>query len=294
MGVLEGSNNPFPSTLLVEQDDTAVPTPDTGQQRLFVDEADGVLKLKDPSGTVTAIDSGGSGASSSAEYIVGAADGSLSAERVRADLHANYSPDAYPAAADLADEFDDGSVNGAWGWSGTTPTHNETTYPGYMYIALTAAADPGILRRAYVPGASTAFTVVAKGSYAAYDDTGITGGWGIAVTDSSDATIGKLLWVGASAAPRWPTQRISINGSLTTVNVPEPGPPYMMIQRDASNVYRYFYSYDGITWVYVGTNTSSTAVAKVAIMNNTNVGNYHIVVDYLRCWTGSAVWKIGS
>lgn len=54
----KASDNPFPSLLLVEG--AAPATPAAGRQRLFVDAADGLLKLKDDTGTVTAIGSGGS------------------------------------------------------------------------------------------------------------------------------------------------------------------------------------------------------------------------------------------
>lgn len=56
---LKGSENPFPHALLMEQDDTVVPTPTTTGWHLFVDEADGLLKLKDDAGTVTPV--GGAG-----------------------------------------------------------------------------------------------------------------------------------------------------------------------------------------------------------------------------------------
>lgn len=61
MGVLEGSNNPFPSVLLEEVDDASVPTPAAGFHRLFMDDADSLPKTKDSSGTVTPVDSGGGG-----------------------------------------------------------------------------------------------------------------------------------------------------------------------------------------------------------------------------------------
>ncbi len=56
--VTVGSSNPYPSVLFVEG--AAPTTPAAGTQRLFVDTADGLLKLKDDAGVVTAI--GGSAA----------------------------------------------------------------------------------------------------------------------------------------------------------------------------------------------------------------------------------------
>ncbi|HUW16178.1 MAG TPA: hypothetical protein VMW94_03785 [Actinomycetes bacterium] len=55
------SDNLTPSLLLVEQDDTAVVAPAAGQQRLFIDEADGLLYLKDDADAVTAVGGAGGG-----------------------------------------------------------------------------------------------------------------------------------------------------------------------------------------------------------------------------------------
>lgn len=50
-----GSNNPFPSVLVVEG--TAPSSPSAGQQRVFIDSADHKFKRVNSSGTVTAIES---------------------------------------------------------------------------------------------------------------------------------------------------------------------------------------------------------------------------------------------
>jgi hypothetical protein len=56
---LRASDNPFASLLVVEG--SAPGSPSAGDQRLFIDSADHVLKLKDSSGTVTPVGSGGGG-----------------------------------------------------------------------------------------------------------------------------------------------------------------------------------------------------------------------------------------
>jgi hypothetical protein len=68
-----GSDNPFPSVLLVEG--TTPATPATGRQRLFVDTADGLLKLVDDGGTVTSI--GGSAAAHIADTTAAHVAGSI-------------------------------------------------------------------------------------------------------------------------------------------------------------------------------------------------------------------------
>ncbi len=56
-----GSNNPFPSVLVVEG--SAPASPAAGRQRLFIDTADNHLKRKNSAGAVTDIEAGGAGVS---------------------------------------------------------------------------------------------------------------------------------------------------------------------------------------------------------------------------------------
>lgn len=58
--VTVASDNPFPSALFVES--AAPATPGTGTQRLFVDTADGLLKLIDDTGTVSEVGGGSAAA----------------------------------------------------------------------------------------------------------------------------------------------------------------------------------------------------------------------------------------
>lgn len=53
----KGSDNPFPSLLIVEG--TAPASPSAGRQRVFIDSADNRLKRKNSSGVVTCIDTPG-------------------------------------------------------------------------------------------------------------------------------------------------------------------------------------------------------------------------------------------
>jgi hypothetical protein len=75
MAVTKGSDNEFPSVLFAEQGSDPA-TPAAGTQRLFVDSADGLLKLIDDTGTVTAIDSGfANPMTTSGDVIYGGASG---------------------------------------------------------------------------------------------------------------------------------------------------------------------------------------------------------------------------
>ncbi len=88
--VTVGSDNPYPSVLFVEG--AAPTTPAANTQRLFVDTADGLLKLKDDAGVVTAI--GGSAtahiadatAAHAASAVAFTPNGSIAATDVQAAI----------------------------------------------------------------------------------------------------------------------------------------------------------------------------------------------------------------
>lgn len=81
----KGSDNPYPSVLIVEG--SAPADPASGDQRLFVDSSDHLLKLVDSSGTVTTV--GGSGMTNPmttlGDVIVGGASGAAARLGVGSD-----------------------------------------------------------------------------------------------------------------------------------------------------------------------------------------------------------------
>lgn len=243
---------------------------------------------------------GGSGAPDDAQYIVGALDGTLSAEKVKAALYKNYDPDEYPlSGTSLTDEFDDSSLDGAWTWD-TAPsgTVSESVYPGFLHVEGGTDSSPAELklRRAYTPGASTAFTVATKVTLG-FDEDGLTlGEIGIALLTSADAVISEAWLLKDSNASY--VEVFDEGGPLGDL-VLSPGQAgrwlYLLITRDVSDLYKFYYSWNGITWGWLGSSTSSTTVAKVALVyaNDTDAVNPQAAWDFLRVFS-SVTQKIGA
>jgi len=244
-----------------------------------------------------AITSAGSGgAPTTVKYLVGALDGGLSAEKVKAGLYVNYDPDEYPTSGTaLTDEFDDGSVAGAWGWTGTNPTHDETTYPGYLYVD-SAKNITNKFRQAYAPGA-TAFTVVAKVAIASRNQDNGAWTWGIATFDSSDNILWQIYLQSSGTGAM--VDNVRIFGTAGTGGLVAIGYGrwvYLALQRDASGVYTAYWSLNGMIWNLFGSSTVGTTVAKVGFTiptNDNNGNNRQALTDFIRVFS-SATLKIGA
>lgn len=89
----KGSDNPFPSVLLVES--SAPATPSSGDQRLFIDIADHTPKLKDSTGAVTALGGGSGGSGGSLSH----ASDQLSADVTMASANTFYDGPSVSLAA---------------------------------------------------------------------------------------------------------------------------------------------------------------------------------------------------
>lgn len=244
-----------------------------------------------------AITSAGSGgAPTTVKYLVGALDGGLSAEKVKAGLYVNYDPDEYPTSGTaLTDEFDDGSVAGGWGWTGTTPTYDETTYPGFLYVD-TAKNITNKFRIAYVPGA-TAFTVAAKVALAVRNQDNAAMAWGIATFDSSDNILWQIyLQTSGNAAAVDDVRIFGTAGTGGTVKVGFGRWVYLALQRDSGGVYTAYWSLNGMIWNLFGSSTVGTTVAKVGFTiptNDNNGNNRQTLTDFIRVFS-SATLKIGA
>jgi hypothetical protein len=246
-------------------------------------------------------EAGASGAPETAQYIVGASDGTLSAEKVRADLYKNYHPDNYPTSGTTwTDEFDDSSLDGAWTWdSAPGGTVSESTYPGFLYLTggTDSSATIRLLRRSFSPGGSTAFSVAAKMNVS-MENGNYSNGLGLRILDSSDATLWSILLCADGTSTASDGYRIITTAStwITAATVPMiTAPQYLLITRDASNVYKGYMSVNGIVWQYLGTSTVSTAVAKVAIIYgvDSDALDDDATVDFVRVFT-TETKKIGA
>src|SRR5262245_50341285 len=108
-------------------------------------------------------------------------------------VNLEYNPDAYPSVKNaVSDEFDDGVLNAAWGWT-TTPTGtvSESQFSGYLLIDAHTSGTMRYLHRAYAPGA-TAFSVVTK-IVPSINDANVTFEVGVSLLDSSNANIVSTL-----------------------------------------------------------------------------------------------------
>lgn len=255
--------------------------------------------------TRTGDDGGAGGAPSDATYVTTASNGTLSAEKVIARL-ADYHPDNYPSSGTTwTDEFEDSSLHADWSWD-TAPggTVSETTFPGFLY--LTGGTDNAgtvrLLRRAFVPGASTAFSLAAKVSLAVENGNYNTQ-IGISVVDSSDVNIWQLIIAGDGTATASDGYRVISTAStwITAATVPLiTAPKYLLMTRSAADVYKAFVSDTGMpgNWQYVGTSTVSSTVAKVCVRYgiDTDALDDDASVDFVRVYTTdiSATKKIGA
>lgn len=209
----------------------------------------------------------------------------------------NYNPDHYPASGTaLTDEFDDGSVDGAWSWTGTTPTYDETTAPGFLYVS-SAKNITNKLVRAYTPGASTAFTIAAKVALAERDNDNATWTWGIAAFDSSNNILWQI-YLQTSGTVRT-VENMRVFGTAGTgglCGLGASGWVYLCLTRDAADLYTAYWSLNGVLWVRLGSSTVATTVTKVGfnINNNDNTGNDRTAMaDFFRVFT-TATTKIGA
>lgn len=294
----KASDNAFPSLLITEGTEPSAPA--AGKQRMYIDSTTHVLMLTNSSGTETAVGSG-SGAPTDGQYLVGALNGSLSAEKVRADLYKNYHPDNYPTSGTTwTDEFDDSSLDGAWTWD-VAPggTVSESTYPGFLYLTggTNSTPDLRLLRRSFSPGASTAFSVAAKVSLA-IENGNYTALIAIRVLDSSDVAIWSLAILSDGTATASDGYRVLSTAStwITAATTPMVGAPmYLLFTRDASDVYKGYISDNGIAWQYVGTTTTASTVAKVAIAYqlDSDALDDDCTIDFVRVFS-SATKKIGA
>jgi len=273
--------------------------PAADYRRLFLGE-DGQLHVRDSAGTVTAIGAGsvatdaiwdaagdlavGSGANTAAALTKGSDNDVLT---ISASTHVPvwaapaagtdgygptgvYSADRIPASYNAAsDEFNDSSLSGDWTWiSAPAGTVSESAFPGFLHIdgGTDNANVVKYLRRAYVPGASSAFTVVAQVS-ASILLGNYTAGIGIAVLAANDAVVwSHILYTDGtttgSKGHRFITTAAAVGIFGDSLNS---GWFYVMFQRSAADVYKAYWSVNGLTWEYLNTSTVSTAVTQLAI-----------------------------
>lgn len=258
------------------------------------------IALDVPTNTVTLSASGGGsgGAPTDAQYLVGTANSTLTAEKVKSALYKNYDPDDYPATGlTLSDEFDDASLDGAWSWDvAPSATVSESAFPGFLHIDGGTNATPNErnLTRAFTPGA-TAFTVVAKLSFA-YENGNFSGSFGILVRTSAPADIWRITLTSDGTTTASDSHRIiATSGSMTGGDQLNDGWYYLMIQRDSSTNYKGFFSRNGLTWQYIGGSSVAGTVALVGFIYSADTDSNapQAAIDFIRVFN-SATKTIGA
>lgn len=255
----------------------------------------------DTSKWVAAAGGGGGGAPTDAQYIVGAANATLSAEKVKAQLYKNYDIDDTPGSPNaLDDEFDDSSLDVKWTAVNNPATRNwdETTFVGYLssVIPETAATDNfDNHHRIYqaMPGGNIAITIIAKVSLSVVGQlTGEDGEWSsvciyfgnptddqmvMTVLEYNNATspaphgAAGVCWAGGY---KWGASgALAALGTVDWQNVIATQWVYLKLEKPdatawtSANTYNFYYSLNGIVWHQVATDsiTFTTAPTEIGI-----------------------------
>lgn len=170
-------------------------------------------------------------------------------------LDTSGNPDIHPASPNTEDdEFEAGSLDAKWTKTGSGIASLSNSR--YILNLATAAGDETIYQ-AYVPGASTAFELRAKFTGAIFTGSS-TDYYGFMVTDSGGSMIEEIdMRSGPTANSDQGPQQAGAQGIADTF--------YLRIARDASNVYTFGYSADGLLWANFATHTNSATVARIYI-----------------------------
>lgn len=227
--------------------------------------------------------SAASGAPADAKYIVGAANASLSAEKVKPQLYNNYDIDDTPASPNaLDDEFDDSSLDVKWTIVNDPASPNavsETAFPGYVWVGAvehtsTDNFDSAIRLYQAAPAGNALATYIAKVALGAValESTAEVGEWGTVCIYLGNSTDDEFVLSafqldnaqGAYLAGR---VRLNINGASGSwaagtfdnyQTVPSAQFVYLKLEKatnasyTSANTYNAYYSLNGIVWYHIG------------------------------------------
>jgi len=213
-----------------------------------------------------------------------------------------YRPDRPPVSPSAEDdEFDDGSVAGAWAWSGTPPaTTDETTFPGKLHIVTSASVGAQNFRRTYVPGTGVAFVIATKLAWSHLNWATHSFQFGLVVATSADAVISEIVLLDDAAGAPGGYRIFDTHGATTrTITAPSGSPVYLAIGRDTGDLYSTWWSVNGYTWIRLGLSGAiTTTVDKIGLRIRVNAtGNdRYIWADWFRRFavTAGATMKVGS
>lgn len=245
-----GSNNPFPSVLIVES--TVPASPAAGDQRIYIDSADHKLKRVNSSGTVTTVEGAGGGGftpsfvAKTANYTLLTTDTGILGGATGGAITLTL-PTAVAATQEYFIFKGDSSANTV-----TVATTSSQTINGASTVVLSAQYAGVVLLSdganwrivAQLPvGGSTALTtasaqlsadvaITTAGTY--YDGPSVSlaaGTWLVIATLTFNSTTGSSanmakLWDGTTVAASSGTQRMissAFNGEITLTAIVSPG-----------------------------------------------------------------------
>lgn len=235
--------------------------------------------------TTLSADGGGGGAPTDAEYLVSAANGSLSAEVVIPGL-AGDANRAGVGGGGSSVEFDSSDLS-AFTWNPGAPAvaDADTTIPSHLYIKDTTTTDR-MFTKAFTPAG--AFDVRCKVSAGADHTPADNWEVGLLLSNSDDSKRLILEIETLSYSPGLPFLAIGLSYSGSYAQVGNAiswasNVAYLRITGDGAGNYSMFLSGDGLTWLFMGTFAFTITVTKLGVRGRSGSATSHYAAfDWLR------------
>ncbi len=225
---------------------------------------------------------GGSGAPTTAEYIMSASNVGTSAEVTIPGL-AGSADRSGIGGAGVSYEFDSGAS--PLSWSAAVDVENvDSTFPSHLYVQDNGAAET---LGTYSWSPAGAFDIRCKISMGAEVGTSASApASGLIVGDSAMNNRVTILFVYDGATDRFTVAAYTYAASTYTIrgatNAVGTNVVYMRIVRDGSNNNSFYYSMDGLTWLLLATQALTYTAAKAGIRLAPASLVTNVAVDWIR------------
>jgi hypothetical protein len=225
---------------------------------------------------------GGGGAPTTSEYITSASDGGLSNEVVIPGL-AGHADRAGIGGAGTSYEFDSGAS--PLTWSAAVDSEDvDTTFPSHLYVVDNGAAET-LGTFAYAPAGafdlrcklSMGMDAIVAGAGASLivGDSAMNNRCRLSLAlDTSVAPDATVINAHTYAASTYTQRGASVQAGGNNA--------YLRITRDGSNNNSFYWSTDGITWVFIATQSLTYTAAKAGISLILGSQNVRVAVDWIR------------
>jgi len=219
----------------------------------------------------------GGGAPTDATYIVGSADGTLSAEVVKQYLADNEDPDAYPGSPDaMDDEFEGGgSIDGKWAVTNDPAGTgvSQSRIDGFLHFVVPEGSDNGTFDNSVrvaqtAPIGTATMEFVAKVAVTMSADGQYHAEWGGVELYLGNSTDDEWVGVGVQLNDNAPTFPLNIyaseetftgvSGGKTVGGIPPGSFVYLKLAKTtanaytSANTYAMYMSSTGIVWQWLG------------------------------------------